>query len=120
MKSISDVKKIDRAKWAAFVEKHPRGTVFQTPEMYTVYESTPNNKPIIIVAEENDEIIGVLLANVIYNGPSFLKWLTARCIITGGPIVKNDNKEVSSQLLGKLCEIIPGFVVYSTVNYSNL
>jgi len=33
---------IDKQAWADFVLNHPNGSIFQTPQMYEVYEETPN------------------------------------------------------------------------------
>ncbi len=112
---ITDINKIDINKWSMFVQNHPNGNVFQTFGMYNVYKNTPKNNPVIIIAEDQGEIKGVLLANIVFNGPKFLKFLSARCIVTGGPIVENDDTEITNLLLGKLREILPGSVVYSEI-----
>jgi lipid II:glycine glycyltransferase (peptidoglycan interpeptide bridge formation enzyme) len=65
MQIISNRDLIDTQKWREFVNKHPNGNIFQTPEMYSVYQKTPKYFPIILVCQEMDGVIlGVLLAVV--------------------------------------------------------
>jgi lipid II:glycine glycyltransferase (peptidoglycan interpeptide bridge formation enzyme) len=59
---ITDAKKIDKKKWADFVYNHSYGDVFQTPEMYEVYQNTKNYEPVFISAvDEKGEILRILL-----------------------------------------------------------
>jgi len=39
---------LNPAQWSSFVYEHPNGNVFQTPEMYEVYENTKNYEPIFL------------------------------------------------------------------------
>ena len=41
---------IDHEKWGEFVNSHPCGNIFQTPEMREVYERTKNYEPITLAA----------------------------------------------------------------------
>ena len=82
MKIIDNYKNIDKKKWKDFVADHPDGNIFQTPEMYDVYQGTINYDPIIIAAvNENDDIQGILLAVVQKEKYDALGWFTARSII---------------------------------------
>ena len=115
MEIISDIKDIDCYKWCAFVEKHPKGTIFQSSEMYEVYHGASHSKPFIIVVQENGEIRGVLLAVIIWNGNDIVKRFTARSIIVGGPLAENDNEFIIKQLLKAYLEKLPRYVVYSEI-----
>ena len=60
--------------WSEFVYNHPKGNIFQTPEMYGVYERTKNYEPIFLaVVDESDNIKAMnlsmltLLADHTYN-----------------------------------------------------
>jgi hypothetical protein len=57
----------DVTKWSDFVYNHPRGNIFQTPEMAEVYKRTKNYEPITLAAinTKNDEILAILQAVVI-------------------------------------------------------
>ena len=45
---------IPREDWSSFVSMHPGGTIFQTPEMFDVYEKASNVKPIALAAFEGE------------------------------------------------------------------
>ena len=98
MEIISDVKDIDRYKWCTFVENHPKGTIFQSSEMYEVYHGASHSKPFLIAVQEDGEIKGILLAVIMWNGNDIVKRFTARSIIVGGPLVKDDNELIIRQL----------------------
>ena len=89
---ISDSNKIDKTKWSEFVYNHPHGNVFQTPEMYEVYQSTKNYEPVFLAVVNNrDEIAGTLLAVIQKEYSGVLGNFTARSIIHGGPLIKDDD-----------------------------
>ena len=77
-------KEINREEWSKFVENHPNGNIFQTPEMYEVFKNTKNYEPIFLTVTENDKIKALLLASVIKQ--SGFGSFSARSIIQGGPL----------------------------------
>lgn len=106
---------IERASWRAFVASHPCGTVFHTPEMYEVYAQTDNVNPIVVAAEEKGKIIGLLLAQFITNGNAFASWLTARSIITGGPLAKDNDSKIIEALFAAYKKLLPVKTIYSEI-----
>ncbi len=63
LKIVTDYSEVDKQKWGEFVYNHPNGNVFQTPEMYEVYQNTKNYEPVFLaVLGENDEILGHLVS----------------------------------------------------------
>ena len=104
-----------RKEWSQFVAHHPQGTIFQTPEMYAVYEQTRHQKPIVVSVKREGKIAGLLLAVVQWNGGELAKPLTARSIIIGGPLVKDNDKEVLRELMAEYQRRVPGYVVYSEI-----
>lgn len=48
MVKYSEIENISINKWGDFIKKHPQGNIFQTPEMYGVYQKTKNYEPLII------------------------------------------------------------------------
>lgn len=105
---------IPKKAWADFVQNHPLGSIFQTPEMFDVYQQTSHNEPIAIAAFEREKIKGVLVATVISNGNLLSKPITARSIIIGGPLVDNA-PEVFQFLLKEFHHHLPWYVVYSEI-----
>lgn len=114
MKILSD-SEIDRAQWSQFVHLHPDGNVFQTPEMYDVYALSNHVRPIVIAAVEGGQIVGVLLAQYITNGNALASWFTARSIITGGPLAKDNNQEIIKTLFEAYKKLLPVQTIYSEI-----
>lgn len=82
---------IDKNEWSKFVLNHSNGTVFQTPELYNVYDNTKNYTPLFVAAaDQNGAITGILLSVVQqeFSGP--LKSLSRRCVTWAGPLIKED------------------------------
>ena len=108
-------KDIDRKEWSRFVKIHPKGNVFQTPEMYEVYMHTKHTTPLVVAIEENNEIVGIVLAQIITNGDSFTSLFTARSIIIGGPLIKEDREDVVNYLICAYKRLLPKKVIYSEI-----
>lgn len=120
MKIISSFKDINQKNWSDFILKHPYGNIYQSPEMYAVYEKTPSYKPIVIACIKENEIIGILLAVIIKEYSRLLGFLTSRSIITGGPVVLNNNSNVLDLLLKEYNSVIKKSVIYSQIrNFLN-
>ena len=112
---ILTYEQIDRAAWAEFVKAHPKGNVFQTPEMYEVYAHTEHTIPLVVAVEEHNEIVGILLAQIITNGDSLASWLTARSIIIGGPLIKDEREDILYNLIDAYRRLLPKKVIYSEI-----
>jgi len=112
--TIIYAKKINKKKWSDFVYNHPNGNIFQTPEMYEVYQNTKNYEPVFLsVVNNRDEISGTLLAVIQKENFGILSALTARSIIWGGPLVKNNNPRTLDLILKKYNKIISRKAIYS-------
>ena len=112
---IIECHKIDRESWRAFVNSHPKGNVFQTPEMYDVYALSDHIKSLAIAAADCGKIVGVLVAQYITNGNTIASWFTARSIITGGPLAKDDNPEIIKELLAAYKKQLPIPTIYTEI-----
>lgn len=106
---------IDRKAWAAFVARHQMGNIFQTPEMYDVYACAEHVMPIAIAAMEGDEIEGILVAQYMTNGGSLASWITARSIITGGPLARNNDPATIQALMDAYKKHLPCRTIYSEI-----
>jgi serine/alanine adding enzyme len=116
MKIISDINLIDKQKWSAFMLAHPDGNIFQTPQMYEVYEQTKKYKPVVVAAVGNDgELLGILLAVIQKEYSGLLGRFTARSIIFGGPVVGGDNAAVLDSILSYYLKIVKSKAIYSQV-----
>lgn len=108
-------KVINRADWSAFVASHTQGNIFQTPEMYDVYACAEHVTPIAIVAMEGDEIVGILVAQYMTNGGALASWITARSIITGGPLALNNDPAIIQALMDAYKKQLPCRTIYSEI-----
>ena len=72
------------------MDSHPEGTVFQSPEMYTLFSGTGRMKPVVVglANEKTRKLEGILLAVIIreLNGPA--GYFSSRAVIYGGPLVE--------------------------------
>ncbi|MFT3754078.1 MAG: GNAT family N-acetyltransferase [Paludibacter sp.] len=105
----------DFQEWAGFVMKQPQGNIFQSPEMYAVYQSTPRFTPVVLLARnEKNEVAGCLLSVIQrdFNGV-LIEDLTARSIVYGGPLAENNNPEIVDALLQQYDRIITTKAIYS-------
>jgi len=119
------VSNIESDKWNDFVKNHPKGNIFQTPEMFDIYSSTKNHKPVFCAAlNPQSEIVGVLLAVIMKESSGVVGILSSRAIVMGGPIIKDDNPEILAFLLNSYKKIIKRKVIYTQVrnlyNQNNL
>lgn len=109
----SNINNIDREEWRDFVQKHPNGNIFQSPEMYDIVSNTPKMQPVICIIKENGKITGCLLTQLQKQHEGLLGKLSARAIITGGPLVINNNQKTTKLLLVELNKLISTKVIYT-------
>lgn len=118
---ISDPARIIFSEWKNFVLNHPKGNIFQTPEMYQVYLSTKYYEPSIIIAIEDNRIVGVLLSLQQKESNALFSLFSSRCIVQGGPIIKNDSREIAQEMLKFLTNSIKNKTIYTQFrNFFNL
>lgn len=110
---LSEPSTINKKAWGDFVINHPKGNVFQIPEMLHVFEKTNNYYPVVVLALVDDEIAGVLLGVIQQENKGFFGCLSARSIIFGGPLAKGDNPEVINTLLDEYNKKIKERAIYS-------
>ncbi|MFA5405560.1 MAG: GNAT family N-acetyltransferase [Ignavibacteria bacterium] len=112
----TDYKLVDINKWEAFVKNHPEGNVFQTPEMYNVYKSEKNYEPVLVVcSNQDDEIIGLLVSVIQREYKGLLGRLSARSIIWGAPLIKENNIEILKIVLREYDNIVRKKAVYTQI-----
>lgn len=79
---------LPRDQWSTFVENHPQGSIFHTPEMFSVFALARNHRPTLGATIDKDGEIRALMTPVAITtlgGP--LRALTTRMIGFGGPLV---------------------------------
>ena len=64
-KILSDIAKINLKAWDDFVNHHPQGHFFQSPDAYHLFTAVKNYEPVVICCiDEKENVVGILL-NVI-------------------------------------------------------
>lgn len=106
----------DESDWEDFVYNHPKGNIFQSPCMFRLYNSVPSYDPgVISIKDQNENISGILSYNIIRE-PGIKEKFSARSVITGGPLAKNNDPFIISMLLIRYQKIISEKkVIYSQI-----
>jgi lipid II:glycine glycyltransferase (peptidoglycan interpeptide bridge formation enzyme) len=100
--------------WSDFVENHPQGNIFQTPDMYEIYLRAKNYEPIIIIAtDDKNDIVGVLLAVIQKEHSGILGYFSTRSIIWGGPLLKENDIFILDFILKEYRKLIKGKAIYT-------
>ncbi len=115
MKIITNPDKIDSTVWSAFVYGHPKGNIFQTPEMYHVFKNTRNNTPVFIAILEDTNMVACLLAVIQKEYTGLLGSFTARSIIFGGPLISDDNPVLLDLILSEYENSVSGKAIYTQI-----
>lgn len=103
---LSDIQKIDLASWDQFVNRNPKGTVFQMSEIFTLFKNANKFEPILIQASQNGKISGTLLAVIIKEYAGRIGFFTSRTVVYGGPIVEASEEEYDNVVNVLLKELI--------------
>ncbi|RJP50450.1 MAG: GNAT family N-acetyltransferase [Anaerolineaceae bacterium] len=82
--TIQIVRSLSTDQWRTFVEQHPKGNIFHTPEMFEVYRLAKNHTPELWAATEGGRILVLVIPVLITLTGGLLKRLTARSIVFGG------------------------------------
>lgn len=113
----STAKQIDQLE--EFVLHHPNGNFFQSPAYYNFYKSLPAYEPILIISKDDSDNINGSFIAVIQKEKGYLKGkLSTRCIVYGGPIVSDNNNEITDLLLKELINIVSNKSIY--IEFRNL
>ncbi len=88
------VNDLDYDAWSEFVNRHPHGSIFQSPHMYRVWQATRHNTPFLLAIVEGEGRIRAVLQGVIQKEyPGVLGAMTARAIVWGGPLVEEEDDD---------------------------
>jgi serine/alanine adding enzyme len=108
------VQEIDSNEWSQYVYNHPEGNIFQSPEMYQIYLHTKPYEPIFLaLVNDMNEIEATLLSVVQREYTAAMSSLTARSIIWGGPLVKNNDDKALDVILEEYNKIACKKALYS-------
>jgi serine/alanine adding enzyme len=121
IKVYNGISQINLDKVEQFVIGHPFGNFFQTIQALRFFRMVENYEPELIVAVDEEEVIGSLLAVIVKEGKGLKGYFSRRCIVWGGPLVKGDDPIIWAKLLGTLTEITKRKTIYTEFrNFRNL
>jgi serine/alanine adding enzyme len=110
---IKNINGIDYHELKSFIDVNQNGNFFQSFEAFEFFASVDTYNPLLILAIENEEIIGSLLAFVIRGNKLLTGYLSRRCIVYGGPIVKDKDPEIVNKLVSYLDNEVSGKAIFS-------
>jgi len=121
--SISIVKSLQEDEWRRFVEEHPQGNIFHTPEMFQVFKRTKGHRPELWAACKKRRILALMLPVKITLMNGLLRYFTTRSIVYGSVLFVSDQEgeEALSQLLQSYKNEIKGVPLFTELrNLSNM
>lgn len=77
------VEHLDTDRWKKFVDNHPDGNIFHTPEMYEVFSRAKGYAPSLWAAVSGKQILALMLPVEVILYP-WLRKFTSRAIVYGG------------------------------------
>jgi lipid II:glycine glycyltransferase (peptidoglycan interpeptide bridge formation enzyme) len=111
---VNDISQINQQDWSEFVQQHPLGNIFQTPEMYRVFDKTKGQKPIVTLAiDSENRIIGCLVSVIQKEQEDVFGLFTSRSVVIGGPLVQNNDSQIADLLLSGFDRFVEKKVIYS-------
>jgi CelD/BcsL family acetyltransferase involved in cellulose biosynthesis len=77
------VRELDERRWRDFVDNHPDGNVFHTPEMFQVFARARGHRPTLWAAEDGGQLQALMLPVEITVLDGLLRGLTSRAVAYG-------------------------------------
>lgn len=84
--SVTVVRTLPEEEWHRFVEEHPAGNIFHTPEMFQVFERTKGHRPELWAATRDGRVLALLLPVKITLMGGLLQALTTRSVAYGSAL----------------------------------
>ena len=108
------VTNLNAQKWNEFISSHPYSNIFQSYEMREVYNNSNKYESLsIAVVDNNETVIGVLQALIQKEHNGLLGIFSARSIIFGGPLIKDNNLKILDFILMEYNKKVKNKVIYS-------
>ncbi len=90
--NLKIVNTLNENVWRQFVEQHPQGNVFHTPEMFQVFAQAKNHQPQLWAAVDGQRVLALLLPVTVTVIGGALQRLTSRAVAYGG-VLASPGKE---------------------------
>jgi hypothetical protein len=86
------VHQLEENRWRSFVDRHPHGNIFHTPEMFSVFARTHGYSPSLWAAVEGDDILALHLPVTITLAGGPLSVFTSRAVVFGSVLVEDSQR----------------------------
>jgi len=113
--SVAIVRTLPEEDWRRFVEEHPEGNVFHTPEMFEVFERTAGHRPELWAATQGGCVLALLLPVKITLMGGVLSALTTRAVAYGSVLCAPgaDGREALGALLRTYVQEVDGSPLFT-------
>ncbi len=121
--SIAIVRTLPEQEWRSFVEEHPTGNVFHTPEMFQVFGRTKGHQPELWVAAKDGRALALLLPVQITLMSRLLRPFTTRAVAYGSVLCTPgaEGQEALALLLQTYTQEVNGAPLFTELrNLSNI
>jgi serine/alanine adding enzyme len=89
--NLAIVNSLDESSWRQFVDQHPSGNIFHTPEMFQVFGCARGHNPQLQAAvDEDGRVLALLVTVQVTMIDGLLRRLTTRSIAYGGMLYSTD------------------------------
>ncbi|MFP4393670.1 MAG: lipid II:glycine glycyltransferase FemX [Anaerolineales bacterium] len=82
--NVSVVRSLPEAQWRRFVDEHPHGNIFHTPEMFEVFRRAEGHRPELWAAVQEERVLALLSPVHVTLMAGWLRPLTTRSVVYGG------------------------------------
>jgi serine/alanine adding enzyme len=115
---------LPESEWRRFVDEHPQGNIFHTPEMFQVFAQAKGHRPTLWAAvDSSDRLLALLLPVEITLMDGLLRRFTTRAVAYGSVLCAPgpEGKEALAMLLDAYNREIGGSVLFTELrNLSEL
>ena len=112
VKYLNNPAHINREKWSDFVHSHPKGTIFQSPQMYDVFEESANYDPVFLACiDDNNVLQGLMVSGIFSEKSGIAGSLIKRSIVVGGPLLSSH--DLLLEFVSNYEELVKDRAVYS-------
>lgn len=122
--TITITQTLPEETWRCFVEEHPEGNIFHTPEMFQVFEQVKGHKPQLWAATGPDrQVLALLLPVQLTLMDGLLRQLTTRAVVYGSLLAAPGpaGREALAQLLEHYNQAVKGKLLFTELrNLSDL
>jgi serine/alanine adding enzyme len=91
------VDSLDHDRWSSFVQQHPNGSIFHSPEMFDVFRSTPGHVPLLLAALDSiGDVLALLVSVKVQTLPWIFGRISSRALLYAQPICRSGKQGVDA------------------------